>query len=201
MRRPKTPRWLQRSPSVDLYRALRSPGWEVALWRDYVSSVRAWAHLAHLAHLARRERSSDPPRVLVYSWRDDVFEAKEFAMLGHAPVTQQAEPLYAVADWKFTRVIRLLRSIAPGRVEVLRPRSAQLTREDVELLTTGAYDEVLAWTADGVNLGRMVVSSAIRELMARRAARYWILSILRWQARSRLSPAISMTRQHWHPPL
>lgn len=159
MRRPKLspPRWLKRSPSVDLYRALRSPSWEVALWRDYRESVRAWAPL-------RQRAPGKPPELLIYHWRDDIFEAKLFSMLGLAAGSQGVETLYAVSDWKFTRSIRLLRKLGPGRVHIARPTTAVLTEVDRALLTNGTYAEVLAWAADGVNLGRMVVSSAIREL-------------------------------------
>ncbi|MCB9902765.1 MAG: hypothetical protein H6826_15600 [Planctomycetes bacterium] len=151
----RLPRFLRRKVVADAVRAVRIPRWELDVWRDRREAQRDWAAVPGTC--------TGAPNLLLFAWRDSVFEAKVFTLMARAAGTAGIPACAVVRDWRHTRTRRLFRAV--GLPASVAPEvDLDLSPSDLACLERGTYDEVAAWCPGDVPLGRLVLSSAIREL-------------------------------------
>lgn len=153
----KLPPVLRRSPVVDTYRALKQPKWEGLIWRDLLASAKAWREVPS-------GNPTGPVRVLIATWRDDIFDCKITSIVARMLAAEGVQVEAAIWNWKLSRTKRLLRVLSGAKVSMAPTPQDELSAADRKMLETGSYDEVMGWEVEGIPLGPLVMSSSIREL-------------------------------------
>lgn len=162
------PRLADRAPLlIDLYRLAIHPRWEVANWRDYLSTHRALGWLRELP-----PPPSHAPRALLVLRREDIFDIKCRLMLGAALKLQGVEPVVLANHRRVPRIRRYARAFGVVRLR-FRDRYGPRPEEREEIAALAAelmaredgFAAVRDWTYCGHPLGERVLSTLIRELV------------------------------------
>lgn len=152
---------------VDLYRMGVNPRWEIANWRDWVSTYRGLVWLRQLP-----DPTPGSPRSLLVLRREDIFDIKCRAMLGAALKLEGAQPVILANHRRVPRILRYARAFG---IDEIRYRDefrltleelSEISRLTAELMSREMrFASVRDWTHRGHKLGERILSTLIRETL------------------------------------